>query len=329
MVTSHDDGTMIQHRETFAMLDFEAGSVLLSPVAVESIKKATSGDILIETVNKFLVIKSGKTSLVKMAEIDKEYPAMKIETSILASITIEGNQLKTLEKVAYAAAQDETRPVLTAVYFEIEDNLLNLVSLDGFRVAISGIKIIKQGEDTPKKLGFLIGATKLQIAKILANAANVVINVTENYVFFITPQSVVAMRRLLGDYIAYKTIIPQEQSSSVTLNRSELLNSIERVSIFGDGAKNSLVKLSFLNNTLTVKATNAIGESSETLDCVDVKGTETELTLAFNCKFPIEALKNTFDSEKIKLSFGSAVEPVVIKTESGNDLAMMLPVRQN
>lgn len=325
LLTMAQDGELIiQHREQTSSFNFEPGQILISPLGHETIKKLPKGELDIELTDNSLTIKSGKNIEKKvLAKNADEYPNTSLESDILTSFSLAGEELRKFSKVSYAASQDDIRPALTGVNCILTDNSLKVTALDGLRIAQTQLAIQQISKN--EKSNILISAKKLQtILNIMANVANVMCNITKGYIYFITPQSVVAQRLMDIEYIDFDSIINNMRfDKKIKIKRHQFLEALERSIDFSD-SKNNLGHFLITNNQLVIKAEGTMGKSQELLECIS--DNVDEFAIAFNTKFVIEALKS-FSEECVDVEFSSNTSPC--KISDANGMAIVLPVRCN
>jgi len=134
----------------------------------------------------------------------------------------------------------------------------------------------------------------------------------------------IVLRLLEGEFIKYKDIIPKECKTTVTVNRGDLLESIERASLFAKEGKNNLVKLSIAENNMTITSRSEEGNVKENvIISIDGEG----LDIGFNSKYLIDVLK-VIDDENINLELNTSISPCLVKPIEGNEFVyLILPVR--
>ncbi|ADL49793.1 DNA polymerase III subunit beta [Clostridium cellulovorans] len=226
-----------------------------------------------------------------------------------------------IRSTIFAIAIDETRPILTGILFEIKNRTLNLVALDGFRLALK-----KETIDTEQEFSAVIpGKTLHEVVKILEDEGDVDITFTTNHILFNLGETKVVSRLLEGEFIKYQAIIPEEHELSISVNRASLLNSIERASLVSKDASSNLIKFNISEDNIVITSNSQLGDVREEVSIKLLKGNE--LQIAFNSKYLIDALK-IMEEETITLQFTSAVSPCIIKNiENDNVIYLVLPVR--
>lgn len=288
----------------------------------EIIRKLPNSTVEITTVGNNsieIICEKSKFTLIHMDA--EEFPNLpNINENMIFSIS--QKVLKNMIKgTIFAIAQDETRPILTGILFEVIDKKLNLVALDGYRLALRSNSI-----DNENTINAVIpGKTLNEVAKILSeDDENVNITFTPNHILFNLGQTKIISRLLEGEFIRYNSIIPEEYNLKVIAKRGELLNCIERASLMGKEGNTNLVKFDIKDDTLIITSNSQLGKVREELNII-LQGDE--LQIAFNSKYLIDALK-IIDEEEIVLEFSSSVSPCIIKnTENTKYTYLVLPVR--
>lgn len=221
----------------------------------------------------------------------------------------------------FATAQDDTRPILTGVLFEIKNNKLNLVALDGYRLALKSEEL-----ETDNTISAVIpGKTLNEVSKILEDEdENVNITFTPNHILFSLEDTKIISRLLEGEFIKYNSIIPEEYSSKVIAKRLELLNCIERASLMAKEGNTNLVKFNIQDENIIITSNSQLGMVREEMNAI-LQGES--LQIAFNSKYLIDVLK-IIDEDEIIMELSSSVSPCVMKNKDINNCTyLVLPVR--
>lgn len=251
-----------------------------------------------------------------------EYPQFKkIENA--QSFEISQKNLKQLiNKSIISAAIDDSRPILKGCLFEINENSVTAVALDGYRLGL----INKEISDTSAMLNAVIPTRSLiEISKLLEDSDELVkIYIQKNYLMCQNNDATILTRLLDGDFINYKKIIPEKQSGLVTINKTQFEDAIERASLLSRNERNNIIKFEITDSLITITSNSEVGEICEKVAC---KSNITNLKIAFNAKYFLDVLKAQSD-EFIQISFESVLEPCVIRPVEGNEfLYLILPVR--
>lgn len=226
-----------------------------------------------------------------------------------------------INKVLFAVAQDDSRPILKGVKFEIVDKEIKLVALDGYRLSIASNKVVNTTDD----FTFVVPSRCLgEISKMLEGEDLVRVFIHANNLMLDMGGTVVTTRLLEGQFINYKQILSTNFTTIVTINKSQLEDAIERASILSKTDKNNLVKFDIKENVLTLTSDSEIGNVKENLT-VAMKGSD--ITIAFNSKYFTDCLRSV-DDEFVKINFTNSILPCIINPSEGDGyLFLILPVR--
>ena len=134
----------------------------------------------------------------------------------------------------------------------------------------------------------------------------------------------VVTRLLDGDFINYRQVIPSNTTSTITINKKQLEDGLERASLLAKMDKNNLVKFEIRDKLLTITSQSDIGNVTENIT-ISLEGRD--LSIAFNARYVSDCLRNIED-DFIKINFTSPIAPCTItKSENSEYLYLILPVR--
>ncbi|WP_346917252.1 DNA polymerase III subunit beta [Clostridium sp.] len=301
----------------------EEGAVVLdSRIFGEIIRKLPNDIVEITEINSNEVELKCQKSNVQLVYLNPtEYPTLpSIEEDVVLSVS--QKTLKNMIKsTIFAIAQDDTRPILTGVLLQVKEDKLNMVALDGFRVALKSESMACKSN----KESVIPGKTLNEVSKILKDTDDVVqITFTKNHILFNFGNTKVISRLLEGDFIKYESIIPKEHNLKVTVNRNEILGCIERASLMAKDGNTNLVKFDISEETLVVTSNSQLGKAREEVQII-LQGEG--IKIAFNSKYLIDVFK-IMEEENITMEFTSTVSPCVIRNQdSDNSVYLLLPVR--
>lgn len=301
----------------------EQGSVVLdSKLFGEIIKKMPNSEVLVSTLenNSIEIICQKSNAVLKYMSSD-EFPSIpSIDDTMLFDIS--QKLLKNMiRSTIFATAQDEIRPILTGVKFEVANKKLNLVALDGLRLALRNEYV-----DNDTSISAVIPSKTLsEVSKILEDSEESVnITFTQNHILFNLGETKIISRLLEGEFINYNSIIPDEYNLKVTVKRNEFLECIERASLMAKEGNTNLIKLDIKDDLIVITSDSQLGKAREELNIL-MQGDP--LKIAFNARFLIDVLK-IMDEEEIILEFTSNVSPCIVKNKDKNNCTyLVLPVR--
>jgi DNA polymerase III subunit beta len=229
-----------------------------------------------------------------------------------------------IRSTLFAVAIDETRPILTGILFEVKDGFINLVSLDGFRLALRKEELDNSNNTIT---AVIPGKTLGEISKILNDVEDKAnITFTPNHIMISIGKTKVISRLLEGEFIKYASIIPEEYTTKVTVKKDELQDSIERASLMSKEGNNNLINIDILDNILVITSNSQYGKVREEMNIL-LEGNSLEI--AFNSKYLLDILK-IIDEDEITLELSSSVSPCIVKNKKNNNCTfLVLPVRRS
>ena len=252
-----------------------------------------------------------------------DYHAMN-EVESDTSIKIEPNDFKSMVRgCIFAAAQDDTKPILTGALMELGSDSLRLIALDGYRLALRTAPIVNNG--TEEKEIVVPARSLIEVARILPDdGEKATITFSRTHLSATGGDVKIIARLMEGDFIKYKQILPNEHMTRVRVNRKELLDGIERVALMARESKSNLIKFSISREMIEISANSEIGRSNEEIPCAAMGE---DIEIAFNNKYLTDVFK-VLDDEEIYMDFNSNVSPCVVKPINGEEYYyLILPVR--
>ena len=300
----------------------DSGNFIVQPKLLSGmINKMPNGDIdfLLED-NNMLTVQSNKTKFTLSVMSAEEYPNIpNFENS--DGFEIEQDKLKSLiSQTIFAVATNDTKPILTGELFEISNNQLNVVAIDGYRLAVRTEDI--NSED----INIVIPASALNKVRGLLNDTDKPCKVfhTNKYVTFQIGDYVLFSRLLEGQFHDYKKSIPKTNVTEVTLNCNEMIDCLERCSLLTNDRIKSPVKCIFKDGEISISLSTQLGKINDVISA-DIVGPQIEI--GFNVKYLLDALKATEDT-KIRLLMNGSTSPMTVKTLQGDSFtSLVLPVR--
>lgn len=226
-----------------------------------------------------------------------------------------------IRQTIFAAAQDETRPILTGALFETSNNSASLVAIDGYRLAVKKVPV-----NVNEDIKVVIPAKTLnEVSKILEDDdTEVKISCTQGNVIFNFGDTIITSRLLEGQFLNYNDIIRNEYKLKIRVKTRDLQECLERASLLAREGKNNLVKLDISDDRLVITSNSEIGNVYEELP-IELEGND--IRIAFNSKYILEGIK-AIDSEEIVMDMISNVNPCIIRPAEDNSYTyLVLPVR--
>ena len=282
----------------------------------EIVRKLPDNDVVIEVGadNQTLITcEKAKFTIAAQSGEDFSYlPAIEKEDSITIS---EFTLKEVIRQTIFSIADNDTNKMMSGELFEIHDNLLKVVSLDGHRISIRNIEL-KNSYGSRKVI--VPGKTLQEISKIIGgeSEAEVEISFTQNHVVFEFGNTLVVSRLIEGEYFRIDQMLSSDYETKVTVNKRELLDCIDRATLLiKEGDK----------KPMELKIKSQIGSMDEEI-IISKEGRD--LLIGFNPKFLIDALR-VIEDEQVDLYFMNAKAPCFIKDEQQSYIYLILPVNFN
>ena len=306
----------------------EQGSTVVNAIMFsEIIRKLPDSEISITLNENNLLEIECEGALYKLTTMNPdEFPELpKIE--IENSIDLEQNMLKNMiRRTIFAVSTEENRPIFTGCVFEVENTKLNVVAVDGFRLALRSIYLQEKVNDFK---AVIPGKTLNELNKILLDSFDhVKIGIAKNQALFEMENCKVVTRTLDGEFLNYKSVIPTTWETRIRVNKNSLQDSFERISLISASSiekeKKYPVKVTVDIGKITISCTNQTGDAKEEI-FVSTEGKNLEA--GFNPKYFLDSLK-AIDDEEVYVEFGTSISPCLIKSVENNDYVyMILPIR--
>lgn len=300
------------------------GAIALeAKMLAEIVRRLPDADVSLKTDNNNLtVIKCGKTEFKILGYSGEDFPYLpNVEKDLY--ISLKSETLKNaIRQTIFSVAVEESKPAFTGELFDIRPGVLNMVTVDGYRVSHRYMPI-----DAEFVHSAIIPAKTLsEISRILTNGdADVNIYFTDRQVLFETPECTVVSRLLEGEFIKYESVFATGHTTEVTLDRHEFLMALERAALISSReAKKNPVKLEIAPDRMILRSNTENGTSYEELS-IELDGTEMEIS--FNPRYLIDAVK-AIDENEVCIRFTAALSPCVMTGVGNTDVRfLVLPLR--
>jgi DNA polymerase-3 subunit beta len=304
----------------------EPGSIVLSSrLFGEIIRRFPDGEVTIEAKKDLMTtISCGKSEFKIMGLNPEDYPLLP-EVDCRNNLSLPQGTLKAMiNETLFAVSDNETRPVYTGTLFDIANDELTMVALDGYRLAIRKEALEKCDME---KGSFIVPGYALSDAeKICVDETEpVVIHVGEKHISFTAGDTVLISRRLDGEFLNYRKSIPEQFTTELVVKRTELAKVVDRVSLIIMDKIKSPLRFTFDFNMIRILCSTSVGNAEDICFC---SGDGHGLEIGFNNRYMMDALKNA-PADELKLSLNSGSTPCIITAADGSDnfTYMILPVR--
>jgi len=306
----------------------EQGSTVVNATMFsEIIRKLPDTEITIYINEQSLLVIECEGSLYKLATMNPdEFPELP-KINIENSLELEQNTLKNMiRKTIFGVSIEENRPIFTGCLFEAINNKLNVVSVDGFRLAWRS-KFLNERTNDFKAV--IPGKTLNEVNKIISDSYDSIkIGISKNQALFEMENCKIVTRILDGEFLNYMNIVPKTWETRIKVNKNNIQDCFERISLISASSiekeKKYPVKITIDIGKVTISCTNQTGDAKEEI-YVATEGKNLEA--GFNPKYFLDALKSIED-EEVYIDFGTNISPCVIRPVESEDYTyMILPIR--
>lgn len=301
----------------------EKGEIVVSAKLLgEIVRRLPENTVDIKTDEKMIVyINSGQAEYNIVGISSEEYPELpKVEE--MENISINSNIIKTMIKqTIFAISDDLTKPIYTGSLFDIENNLLKIVSVDGFRMAIRQETI-----NCDKNSKFVVpGKTLSEILKLITDDENNVdIIIGQRHAVFKIENYSIISRLIEGNFLDYKTTVPPDKKTEIVINTRSFIAAVERMSLLTSDKIQSPIRCVVEDTQVKLFCSTAIGKANDAI-AADINGENVEIGL--NCRYLLDALKNT-ETDEVKIQLNGSLTPMkIVPIEGDSFLFLVVPMR--
>ena len=288
----------------------------------EIVRKLPDSDITIETDDRLqTVITCEKAKFDISGKPGEEFsylPVIEKENSIeISQFTLK----EVIRQTIFSISDSESNKMMGGELFEIRNNVLRVVSLDGHRISIRRIELKEEAAD--KKL-IVPGKTLIEISKILSGEAESMVSIsyTSNHIVFEFDNTVVVSRLIEGDYFKIDQMLTQDYETKFIINKKEFLNCIDRAALLIREGDRQPILLQISDEQMELSLRSAFGSMNELLP-IEKEGRD--IRIGFNPKFFLEALR-AIDDEMVTLYMINPKAPCYIRNDEETYNYLILPV---
>lgn len=304
----------------------ENGTVALNAkVFSEIVRRLPENEVKITTDTNFMteiICEKAKFSI--SGRSGEEFPSLpnieKENPVVISQFTLK----EIIRQTVFSISDNESNKIMTGELFEIKNNELRVISLDGHRISIRRITM-KDSYDDRKII--VPGKALNEIIKILSGEASSLVNIffTEKHALFEFDNTVVLTRLIEGEYYRIDQMLSSDYETKVTINKKELQNCIERASLLIRETDKKPIIIDIKNNDFELKINTAIGSMNEEID-ITMEGKD--IVIGFNPKFLLDALR-VIDDETVDIYLINAKAPCFIRDKEQSYIYLILPVNIN
>lgn len=305
-----------------AITEGNGDSVVSYQLLSKVLKKMAGNEVTIDISEKSAVVQCGSTEFSIPAMSVEDYPTLpSFEEGETFSIE-QGKLRSMIQQTSYATFNGENKPVLTGELFEIDDNELKVVAIDGYRLAVRTEKISSEFSKkivVPKRTLETVASMIKKGDESLCN-----VTVTDNNIVFYVNGYFIFSHLLEGEFFNYEKVIPYSHETEVILNTADLISCLNRCSLLDEKNGFTRVDFEFSNNQLHVRSQTSIGKIHDILP-VQMNGNEVFINL--NKQYLLEAVKAA-DCEQIRIQLTDYKTPAKILPVQGDDFIFLVMLIQ-
>ena len=291
-------------------------------ILLEIVRKLPDNEITIESDDNYNVLitcEKSKFNISGKSGEDFSYlPNIEKESNIIVSqFTLK----EVIRQTIFSIADNDNNKLMTGELFEINENVLKVVSLDGHRISIRKIEL-KNSYGSIKVV--VPGKTLNEITKILPGDADkdVCIYFTDKHVVFEFDETVVVSRLIEGEYFKIDQMLSTDYETKFKINKKEFFNCIDRATLLVKEGDKKPIILTINDESLLLKIQSSLGKMNED---IDITKQGKDIMIGFNPKFLIDALK-VIDDEEVEIYMVNPKAPCIIKDIKESYIYLILPV---
>ena len=301
----------------------EKGIIALdAKIFLDIVRKLPDSDITVEVDNSYkttITCEKAKFNIIGKSGEDFSYlPQIERNESVMVS---QYTLKEVIRQTIFSIADNDNNKIMSGELFEINENELKVVSLDGHRISIRKIDL---KNSYPHKKVIVPGKTLNEISKILTGDADkdVTMSFTAKHVVFEFDNTTVVSRLIEGEYFKIDQMLSSDYETKVKINKKEFLDCIDRATLLVKEGDKKPIIINITDENMELKINSTVGSMNEN---IDISKSGKDLMIGFNPKFLIDALK-VIDDEEIDIYLVNPKAPCFIKDANEKYIYLILPV---
>ena len=331
-LTASDNDITIQtvitaNKEEDFKVEKEGNIIVQGKYILDIVRKLPDKYINIEVIDELKILIYTENSEFNLNGIDEdEYPNINLDES-KKKLEIDNKTFKNIvNQTAFASSNEETKPVLTGINFNVVGNILECNSTDSYRLARKLVNLNKASEENYNIV--IPSHNIIEFSRILDDdeSSIVELHISNNKILFVYKNIKFQSRLINGTYPNTSNLMPKESFLIINTKLNDLYNVIDRASILTSDKEKNIVTLETEGNLLILKSSSQeIGRVEEKMNIV--KNNEENIKISFSAKYMMEALKS-FSTETVEIHFVGEVRPIIVKSSEDESLTqLVLPIR--
>lgn len=301
----------------------EKGMIALdAKIFLDIVRKLPDSNITIQTDDTYKTIitcEKAKFNIIGKSGEDFSYLPLieRNDCVVISQFTLK----EVVRQTSFSISDNDNNKLMTGELFEINNDELKVVSLDGHRISIRKIQL-KNSYESKKVV--VPGKTLNEVSKILPGDTDKDVNIffTNKHVVFEFDNTTVVSRLIEGEYFKIEQMLSNDYETKVKINKKELLNCIDRATLLVKEGDKKPIIINVLDDTMELKINSTVGSMNEE---IDITKSGKDIMIGFNPKFLIDALK-VIDEEVIEIYLVNPKAPCFIRDEKESYIYLILPV---
>ena len=291
-------------------------------IFLEIVRKLPDSDITIETNDSYMTTitcEKAKFNIIGKSGEDFSFlPEIEKNDSVMVSqFTLK----EIIRQTIFSISDNDNNKLMTGELFEINEDTLKVVSLDGHRISIRKI-MLKNSYDNKKVV--VPGKTLNEVSKILSGDMDKDVNIyfTDRHILFEFDSTIVVSRLIEGEYFNINQMLSSDYETKVKINKKELLDCIDRATLLVKEGDKKPVIINISDTAMELKMNSTVGSMDEE---IDITKEGKDLMIGFNPKFLIDSLR-VIEDEEVDLYMVNPKAPCFIRNAEETYIYVILPV---
>ena len=306
-------------------IDEEGTIIIQSKYIIDIIRKLPGDEVNIEVIDGLKIRIYTDNSQYNLNCLNTEdYPQIILEDSN-NPIVIKSDILKSMiRQTIFAVSLQESRPLLTGLNLKINENKMEVVATDSYRLAK---KTITLDETYPESIDITIPGKNInEFDKIMNDDEDVEIHLFSNKILFKYKNIIFQSSLLNGNYPNTSNLIPNEFEIIINSSLNSFYASIDRAALLTQSKDKNIVRMETNDDELNI--TSYASEIGKVEDRIKVsKNTEKDIAISFSAKYMMDALK-TFNEDELLILLNNDSSPIILKSIKDESLIqLILPIK--
>lgn len=326
LTVTASDGNMTSVTKVDAQVETDGRAVIPGRLLSEVLRRLPDGEVSASLSSSFVLTLRSAGSRTNIAgRSAEEYPMPETEGFDYDVKLPQPLMKEMINQVSFAVPLEDQRTVLTGGFLNMHDGVIDMVGLDGFRMAMR----TERSSDVETKAKAIIPVKAMdEIARLMSDDDDkmVILSFGKNRIKVENGATTLYASLIEGEYIDYRRVIPKSFNVFATVDRGSFCSCVERAALMARESRNNLVRFDVSDGMLVMTSSSEAGDVREELEAVTEGG---ELTISFNVRYLTEIIK-VISGNEIVIKMGTSVSPCVITPTEGDEFTyLVLPVRTN